>query len=126
MKHLQVARLSWTLGGAVLGALAVTALPAALQSSRPAMAAPAEIPNDGKLRILVFGAHPDDAEIRAAGSAAKWAAQGHHVKFVSMTNGDIGHWQSAGGPLAQRRLKEVQKCADILGISTEVMDIHDG
>lgn len=126
MKHLKAARLSWTLGGAVLGALAVTALPAVLQSSRPAMAAPAEVPNDGKLRILVFGAHPDDAEIRAAGSAAKWAAQGHHVKFVSMTNGDIGHWRSAGGPLAQRRLQEVQKCASLLGITTEVVDIHDG
>jgi LmbE family N-acetylglucosaminyl deacetylase len=120
------ARITWTLGGALLGAAAVTFLPPALQSSRPAMAAPAQIPNDGKLRIIVFGAHPDDAEIRAAGSAAKWAAQGHHVKFVSVTNGDIGHWSSAGGPLAQRRFKEVQECAKILGITTEVLDIHDG
>jgi len=90
------------------------------------MAAQAEPTKDGKLRILVFGAHPDDAEIRAAGTAAKWAAQGHHVKFVSVTNGDIGHWQSAGGPLAQRRFAEVQKCAKILGITSDVLDIHDG
>ena len=32
----------------------------------------------------------------------------------------------AGGPLAQRRLAEVKRCAKILGIETEVMDIHDG
>ena len=83
-------------------------------------------PQDGKLRIIVFGAHPDDCEIRAGGVGAMWAAQGHHVKFVSTTNGDIGHWQMAGGPLAQRRLEEVQKAAEILGNTVEVLDIHDG
>jgi LmbE family N-acetylglucosaminyl deacetylase len=41
-------------------------------------------------------------------------------------NGDIGHWREAGGPLAQRRNAEVQRAADILGITTEVMDNHDG
>ncbi len=82
--------------------------------------------NPGKLRIIAFGAHPDDCEIRAGGVAAMWAAQGHHVKFVSTTNGDIGHWKEAGGPLAKRRTAEVQKAAKILGIETEVLDIHDG
>ena len=55
------------------------------------------------LRIIAFGAHPDDAEYRGAGVAMKWAKLGHHVKLVSATNGDIGHWQIAGGPLALRR-----------------------
>ena len=55
-----------------------------------------------------------------------WAAQGHHVKFVSVTNGDIGHWKEAGGPLARRRKAEVERAARILGIVTEVLDIHDG
>jgi LmbE family N-acetylglucosaminyl deacetylase len=87
---------------------------------------PVASPDDGKLRIIAFGAHPDDCELRAAGAAAKWAALGHHVKFVSVTNGDIGHWSMAGGPLAQRRTAEVQKCARILGIETQVLDIHDG
>jgi len=32
----------------------------------------------------------------------------------------------AGGPLAQRRTAEVMRCAEILGIETEVLDIHDG
>lgn len=83
-------------------------------------------PDDGKLRIICFGAHPDDCELKAAGTAALWAAQGHHVKFVSVTNGDVGHWRMAGGPLAQRRTAEVEKCAQILGITAQVLDIHDG
>jgi LmbE family N-acetylglucosaminyl deacetylase len=82
--------------------------------------------DDGKLRIICFGAHPDDAEYKAGGVAAKWAAEGHHVKFVSVTNGDIGHWQIAGGPLAKRRTAEVKQAAKALGIETEVLDIHDG
>ena len=91
-----------------------------------AVAMPAAIPEDGKLRIICFGAHPDDCELRASGVAAKWAAQGHHVKFVSCTNGDIGHWNMAGGPLAQRRTAEVNRCAELLGIESQVLDIHDG
>src|ERR671925_251768 len=86
----------------------------------------AQTPDDKKLRIIAFGAHPDDCELKAGGVAARWAAQGHHVKFVSVTNGDIGHWKMAGGPLAQRRTAEVKRSAGILGIETEVLDIHDG
>src|SRR5262249_54842765 len=87
---------------------------------------PAEQPTDGKIRVICFGAHPDDCEIQAGGVATMWAAKGHKVKFVSVTNGDIGHWRDAGGPLAQRRTREVQEAAKILGITTEVLDIHDG
>ncbi len=78
------------------------------------------------LRIMAFGAHPDDAELKAGGTAALWSSQGHKVKFVAMTNGDVGHFASAGGPLATRRKAEVQECAKIFGIETEVLDIHDG
>jgi N-acetylglucosamine malate deacetylase 1 len=82
--------------------------------------------NNTPLRIIAFGAHPDDNELKASGVAAMWAARGHKVKFVAMTNGDIGHFKEAGGPLAARRLAEVQQCAKILGIETEVLGIHDG
>jgi LmbE family N-acetylglucosaminyl deacetylase len=87
---------------------------------------PAPVPQDGKLRIIAFGAHPDDCELREGGCAAKWAALGHHVKFVSVTNGDIGHWSMAGGPLAKRRAAEVVETSKLLGIDHEVLDIHDG
>jgi len=79
-----------------------------------------------KLRIICFGAHPDDAELKAGGVAAMWAAKGHEVKFVAVTNGDIGHWRDAGGPLARRRKAEVERAAKVLGISVEVLDNHDG
>lgn len=82
--------------------------------------------DDGKLRIICFGAHPDDCELQAGGTAAMWSKKGHKVKFVSVTNGDIGHWRDAGGPLARRRKAEVEAAAKILGITTEVLDIHDG
>lgn len=87
---------------------------------------PAQQATNAPLRIIAFGAHPDDNELKASGVAAMWAAQGHKVKFVAMTNGDIGHFSEAGGPLANRRLLEVQECAKLLGIETEVLDIHDG
>jgi N-acetylglucosamine malate deacetylase 1 len=87
-------------------------------------AAPA--PDDGKLRIICFGAHPDDCELQAGGVGALWAERGHHVKLVSVTNGDIGHWREAGGPLALRRKREVEAAAKILGTTVQVLDIHDG
>lgn len=83
-------------------------------------------PDDGKLRIICFGAHPDDCEIQAGGAAALWAKRGHHVLFVSVTNGDIGHWRDAGGPLALRRRAEVDKAHALLGIQGVVLDNHDG
>lgn len=117
----------------ILGSLAlwVAAAGCATSGGDPApmnapLPSPASMPQDGKLRIIAFGAHPDDCELREGGVAAKWAAQGHHVKFVSVTNGDIGHWNMAGGPLARRRAAEVKETSRILGISHDVLDIHDG
>ncbi len=86
----------------------------------------AQNPSDRPLRIIVFGAHPDDCELEAAGTAARWSELGYKVKFVSVTNGDIGHHEMAGAMLARRRTAEVKRCAEILGIETEVLDIHDG
>lgn len=92
-----------------------------LSALRPAGAQDAE-----PLHIICFGAHPDDAEYKSGGTAAMWAAQGHKVKLVSVTNGDIGHWGMAGGPLARRRAAESGEVAKRLGLTYEVLDIHDG
>src|SRR5262249_13752798 len=100
--------------------VAPVAAAASLPEQRPAP------PDDGKLRIICFGAHPDDCELQVGGVGAMWAAKGHHVKFVSVTNGDIGHWLEAGGPLARRRRAEVQRADDRLRAGSEVLDIHDG
>jgi LmbE family N-acetylglucosaminyl deacetylase len=81
---------------------------------------------DGKVRIIAFGAHPDDCDIRASGTAALWAKMGYAVKFVSVTNGDAGHQTMHGSELAQRRLGEAKESARRLGIEYEVLNNHDG
>lgn len=79
-----------------------------------------------QIRVIVFGAHPDDCDIKAGGAAALYVQQGHRVKFVSVTNGDAGHHEMGGGSLAQRRYAEAQAAAEIIGIEYELLDNHDG
>jgi LmbE family N-acetylglucosaminyl deacetylase len=79
-----------------------------------------------KLHVIAFGAHPDDCDIRAAGTAALFAKMGHAVKFVSVTNGDVGHHEIHGAALAKRRLGEAKESARRLGIEYDVLDNHDG
>src|SRR5262245_26410581 len=93
------------LGAAVVSVLVFVALPAMSHTTIAAQQRP--------LRIIAFGAHPDDAEQKAGGVASLWAAQGNKVKLVAMTNGDVGHFSMTGGPLARRRAAEVAECAKI-------------
>ena len=79
-----------------------------------------------ELSILVFGAHPDDCDSCAGGMALKYRALGHRVRFVSMTNGDTGHYRMGGGPLARRRFEEAQAAARVAAIQYDVLDIHNG
>lgn len=79
-----------------------------------------------KLNIIAFGAHPDDCDSRAGGTAAKWVAAGHRVRFVSVTNGDAGHQTEGGGALAARRRKEAQEAGRRVGVDYVVLDNHDG
>lgn len=79
-----------------------------------------------RLNILVVGAHPDDAEIRAGGIALLYAGAGHRVTFLSLTNGDAGHHEFSGAVLAERRAREAELAARSGGIESIVLDIHDG
>jgi LmbE family N-acetylglucosaminyl deacetylase len=79
------------------------------------------------LRVIAFGAHPDDCDGKFGGTAAKFAKMGAAVKFVSVTNGDAGHQEMGGGALARRRYAETQESARRLGIAEyEVFNNHDG
>lgn len=78
------------------------------------------------LNIIAFGAHPDDCDVRAGGTAAKWAARGHKVRFVSVTNGDAGHHEQGGGQLAMRRRAEAREAGRRIGVDYVVLDNHDG
>lgn len=81
---------------------------------------------DKKMNIVVFGAHPDDAETSTGGTAIKFAREGHNVLFVSLTNGDAGHYNEGGGALAKRRRAEAQESGKRLGVTYKVLDNHDG
>jgi LmbE family N-acetylglucosaminyl deacetylase len=79
-----------------------------------------------QIRVIAFGAHPDDCDLGAGGLAAKLSKMGHKVKFVSLTNGDAGHQSMGGGALAKRRRAEATESGRRLGIEYEVLDNHDG
>ena len=78
-----------------------------------------------QLRILVIGAHPDDPE-KVGGTMAKFVEMGHKVRLVSLTNGNAGHFEMGGGPLAQRRYRETQCAGRVIGAEYIVLDNDDG
>jgi LmbE family N-acetylglucosaminyl deacetylase len=82
---------------------------------------------DKPLNIVVLGAHPDDCEGDAGGLALLYAKMGHRVKFVSLTNGDAGHFAKGGGELARIRYAEAQEAGKRLGVlEYTVLNNHDG
>jgi N-acetylglucosamine malate deacetylase 1 len=78
------------------------------------------------LRLLIIGAHPDDADYAAGGIASYYCAAGHKVRMVSLTNGDAGHHFISGPALAKRRWQEAQNAAAVIGATYEIFDNHDG
>ena len=78
------------------------------------------------MKVLIIGAHPDDPEYFAGGTACKFVKEGHTVKFVSMTNGDAGHHELRGPDLAERRRKEAWAASNVVGVEYQVLNHHDG
>ncbi|WP_190808524.1 bacillithiol biosynthesis deacetylase BshB1 [Flagellimonas sp. S3867] len=75
-----------------------------------------------KLDILIFGAHPDDAELGAGGTIAKEVSRGKKVGIVDLTRGELGTRGTA-----EIRDKEAAKAAEILGVAVrENMEFADG
>jgi LmbE family N-acetylglucosaminyl deacetylase len=90
-------------------------------------AASLAFPQSEPVRIIAFGAHPDDCDSKFGGTAILLARMGHAVKFVSVTNGDAGHQTMGGGELARRRKAEAREAGRRFGIAEyEVLDNHDG
>lgn len=79
-----------------------------------------------KLNIVVIGAHPDDADLSAGGTAIRYVRLGHNVLFVSLTNGDAGHYKNGGGTLAKIRRAEAEEAGRRFGVKYVVLDNHDG
>jgi LmbE family N-acetylglucosaminyl deacetylase len=80
---------------------------------------------DGR-RLLCFGAHPDDCEIKAGGLAALWTRAGGQARFVALTDGSAGHHELAGEPLVRRRRAEAAAGARAVGADSVILDNADG
>src|SRR5882762_1596026 len=87
--------------------------------------APAGMAQVKPLRIIMFGAHPDDCDQGGGGTAILLAGSGYQVKFVSVTNGDAGHQSQGGGMLAKRRALEAKEAGKRFGVEYDVLDNHD-
>lgn len=79
-----------------------------------------------KLKLLILGAHPDDAEFHAGGLMAAYAAAGHVVRAISVTNGGAGHHFRDPVGLSQRRRRELAAAAAVIGGQSEVWEHPDG
>ncbi len=77
-------------------------------------------------RLLCFGAHPDDCEIKASGLAALWTRAGGAARFVALTDGSAGHHELAGEPLVRRRRAEALAGALAVGADSVILDNADG
>jgi LmbE family N-acetylglucosaminyl deacetylase len=77
--------------------------------------------------ILIVGAHPDDPDAFAAGTVARWTANGARVRYVVVTSGDKGvPNDEIADPAAfiQRREAEQEASAVFLGVEQVVFLRH--
>jgi LmbE family N-acetylglucosaminyl deacetylase len=85
--------------------------------------------DDIPTRALAVYAHPDDPEISAGGTLARWAAAGCEVWVLITTRGDKGTQDPDvdGEALTALRVEETAKAADLLGFAgTRHLDYPDG
>ncbi len=78
------------------------------------------------LRLLIIGAHPDDADYSAGGTAALYRSLGHTVTMISVTNGGAGHHTHAGPELVKRRRAEAAASGAIIGATYDTWEYPDG
>jgi len=70
----------------------------------------------GPTRVMVIGAHPDDADIICGGTSLKLIARGFKVKFVSVTDGRMGHHRLTPDETARTRRAETLEAAKRFGL----------
>lgn len=68
--------------------------------------------------VLVISPHPDDAEIGAGGTIARWCDEGKRVVYGVCTSGERGTSDRTISPesLARMREREQQEAAAVLGV----------
>ena len=72
----------------------------------------------GPQRVMVIGAHPDDADIQCGCTAAKLVAKGARVKFVAVCNGSVGHHKLNRKETAAVRRQETLNAAKVWGLDS--------
>ena len=77
------------------------------------------------MKVLAFGAHPDDIEFRVAGTLAKMAARGDEIFMCIATNGNIGSYNMTKEETAAMRYKEAQNSCDLIGAKLIWLDEPD-
>ncbi|MBC8353964.1 MAG: PIG-L family deacetylase [Planctomycetes bacterium] len=77
-------------------------------------------------RMLVLGAHPDDAEFHAGGLISLYRERGYAVKIISITNGGAGHHERSGEELIAIRAQEAAAVGQLIGADYEVWEYLDG
>jgi LmbE family N-acetylglucosaminyl deacetylase len=77
------------------------------------------------MRVLAFGAHPDDVEFQIGGTLAKYTKRGDEVFIAVATNGNIGSFRMSKTEIAKVRKGEAQKAADLIGAKLISMEFDD-
>ncbi len=77
-------------------------------------------------RVLVFGAHPDDAEIYAGGLMVRHRQLGHTVRIISVTDGRSGHYRVPPDELVAIRRDEARQAGQSIGAEYWTLDFPDG
>ncbi|MBN2565926.1 MAG: PIG-L family deacetylase, partial [Candidatus Eisenbacteria bacterium] len=78
------------------------------------------------MRLLIIGAHPDDADLTAGGTAALCRTRGDDVLMVSVTDGTAGHHAMEPAALGRRRAAEARAAGDVIGAEYRVLGYPDG
>jgi LmbE family N-acetylglucosaminyl deacetylase len=79
-----------------------------------------------KPRLLILGAHPDDAEFCAGGLATRYRQLDRPVKMISVTDGSSGHHQRSPQELIPLRREEAAAAGNVIGATYETWDFPDG
>lgn len=77
------------------------------------------------MNVLFVGAHPDDIELWAGGTAALYARQGNAVYFCVATNGNVGSSTLPPAEIAAIRRVEAGRAAAVIGAELIWLDFDD-
>jgi LmbE family N-acetylglucosaminyl deacetylase len=77
-------------------------------------------------RLLILGAHPDDAEFHSGGLAVRYRRAGRLVKMVSVSNGGAGHHRHDSETLVEIRRREAAEAGKVIGCDYETWHFPDG